>query len=497
MTVTFIATSPLHFPSRLQSHPPYPNMSTQPLSNAVSEAISYASSHGIIVAQTKSDPIGTALTHAPITLAPSPVHSPSYHKALKITNPLNTLCTNIAADTPYLRATLSETANADSDFTGRLLHMLPEQPIGRVQLSIFRFDYFIHEEHTQRSLRMVEMNCIAASFACLGTRTAQMHRYLARHPACPRLDVERMPCNDAMGHLAHGIAVTITEYANVYGRRSARLVCVMVVQPGERNAYDQDLLRIAVLEKSGVEVVRLTLAQVAERGQLEEGRLLVELEEREEVVEVAVVYYRAGYTPDDYLTENEWEARSMMESSLAANCPTIAMQLVGTKKIQQVLDKAGEVEKFVGEKEAAEIRETFASQYSLSQGSETEDIVKMAIERPDDYVLKPQREGGGNNLYSKKLKDALQTMSASERAGYVLMERIRPVVVKNVVIRGGKHGVTDIVSELGVYGVHISRDGEVVENYTAGTLLRSKAASADDGGVAAGVAVLDSPILVE
>lgn len=306
-----------------------------------------------------------------------------------------------------------------------------------------------------------------------------------------------MPKIDATDGLARGIGLAVAEYTKVHARGSRRVVCVMVVQPGERNAYDQDLLRIAVLEKCAVEIVRLSLAEIAERGRLEEGRLVVELEERGELVEVGVVYYRAGYTPDDYPTEREWEARSMMESSLAANCPTIGMQLVGTKKIQQVLDLTGEVEKFIGEEEATEIRQTFASQYSLSKGVETEDIVKVAIERPGDFVLKPQREGGGNNLYSKALKEALQRMSADERAAYVLMERIRPVVVRNVVIRGGKYSATDVVSELGVYGVHVSRSGQVVENYMAGTLLRSKAASEDDGGVAAGVAVLDSPVLVD
>lgn len=377
--------------------------------------------------------------------------------------------------------------------------MLPEQPPGKVQLSMFRFDYFVHEgkERQEPCLRMVEMNCIAASFACLGTRTAQMHRYLAKHPACPNFDLEQLPHNDATDGLARGIGIAVAEYTKVHGGGSTRVVCMMVVQPGERNAYDQDLLRIAVLEKCGVEIVRLSLADVGERGRLEAGRLMVELEERKEVVEVGVVYYRAGYTPDDYPTEKEWEARSMMESSLAVNCPTIAMQLVGTKKIQQVLDLAGQVEKFIGEEEAVEIRQTFASQYSLSKTVETERIVKMAIERPEDFVLKPQREGGGNNLYSKDLKEALQRMSADEREAYVLMERIRPVVVQNVVIRGGKYSVTDIVSEVGVFGVHVSRQGEVVENYMAGTLLRSKAASDDDGGVAAGVAVLDSPVLVE
>ena len=50
---------------------------------------------------------------------------------------------------------------------------------------------------------------------------------------------------------------------------------------------------------------------------------------------ISVVYYRAGYTPSDYPTEMEWKMRSLIESSTAIKCPSIAYQLAGTKKIQQ------------------------------------------------------------------------------------------------------------------------------------------------------------------
>ena len=37
-----------------------------------------------------------------------------------------------------------------------------------------------------------------------------------------------------------------------------------------------------------------------------------------------------------------------------------------------------------------------------------------ALAHPDKYVLKPQREGGGNNLYGAELKDALETLSPGQ-----------------------------------------------------------------------------------
>lgn len=51
---------------------------------------------------------------------------------------------------------------------------------------------------------------------------------------------------------------------------------------------------------------------------------------------MAIVYFRAGYTPTDYPSETEWAARLLVERCDAFKCPTVAYQLAGAKKIQQV-----------------------------------------------------------------------------------------------------------------------------------------------------------------
>ena len=45
---------------------------------------------------------------------------------------------------------------------------------------------------------------------------------------------------------------------------------------------------------------------------------------------------------------------------------------------------------------------------------------------PDKYVLKPQREGGGNNLYGEQLKDRLARREGL--SAFILMQRIRPPI---------------------------------------------------------------------
>ena len=83
----------------------------------------------------------------------------------------------------------------------------------------------------------------------------------------------------------------------------------------------------------------------------------------------------------------------------------------------------------------------------------------MAIANPHHYVLKPQREGGGNNVYGEKVREVLQSMHDSEeRNAWILMERITPPVQRGYMIRPGgpdTPDTVDLVSELGIFGVVI------------------------------------------
>ncbi len=159
--------------------------------------------------------------------------------------------------------------------------------------------------------------------------------------------------------------------------QSPGAVAAMVVQPGERNAYDQQWIQQQLWQAHGVDMVRLTLAQIGREGQLDsQGQLVV----GGRVVSVA--YFRcdlgaglgqagrlvclgacaaaaacsrlctrlqvlqqrpdpaplccsppprAGYTPTDYPSELEWQARALVERSAAAKCPTAAYQLAGER----------------------------------------------------------------------------------------------------------------------------------------------------------------------
>jgi len=385
------------------------------------------------------------------------------------------------------------------DFTGRLYKLFKEVivaqggPAAQVELGINRFDYFITDDASPE-LKQVEMNTIAASFGCLSTRTSTLHKYTRALLTGTSGD---LPPNNVQYQVASSIAMAHKLFLEVVEAASVRVV--MVVQPGERNVYDQEALTESLMEDFGIDCVRMTLEDIADLCSVREGdsALVVDgsntIGVRDQFV-VSIVYFRAGYSPDDYISEKCWAARQVVERSAAAKCPSLAYQLVGTKKVQQVLDKEGCVEKFLGPREAQAVRQCFARQWSMS-GEEGMEASKLALKDPSSYVLKPQREGGGNNFYGDEVAAAVKRMSADEKRAYVLMERIKPRVGETTLIRNGEMLAGSCVYELGMFGTLVAKK-EVIANSEAGHLMRTKLVGVDEGGVAAGAAVLDSPELV-
>lgn len=141
--------------------------------------------------------------------------------------------------------------------------------------------------------------------------------------------------------------------------------------------------------------------------------------------------------------------------------------------------------------------------------------VETARRDPQLFVMKPQREGGGNNVYGEMVARMLQSYAGAKPradsagasasaagagdslAAYILMQRIFPRTSTSVFVRGGHAASASAVSELGVYGVFLGDGTTTHLNAAAGHLLRTKVEGTDEGGVAAGFSVLDSPLLYD
>ncbi|PSN51649.1 Glutathione synthetase [Blattella germanica] len=385
-----------------------------------------------------------SLLVAPFILLPSTFPRKEFEKAVKIQIILNELVHKVAHDYEFLSSSLKSTIEVDK-FTGSLFKIYEtvrkEGVTQTLSLGLFRSDYLVHNA-ANNNIKQVEINTIASSFGGICTHIPSQHRYVLQE-------------------LGHGDKLKNVNNA----------VILFVVEDVTYNICDQRFHEFEIRKQNpSVKVIRRSLTEISHTAVLGANKELII-----DHMTVAVVYFRSGYEPAQYPTEAEWTARLTIERSRAIKCPSIHYHLAGTKKVQQALAKP--------------------------KNEEGNSAAEMAKTNPERYVLKPQREGGGNNVYGEKVREALQTMhNSEERTAWILMERISPPTQKGYMVRPGGPEVpklVDLVSELGIFGVVIGDAANIRSNRQVGYMLRTKLSDADEGGVAAGSGALDSPYLID
>ena len=186
---------------------------------------------------------------------------------------------------------------------------------------------------------------------------------------------------------------------------------------------------------------------------------------------------------------------------MAIKCPTIPLQLAGGKKVQEVLTRPGELEKFFGKEQGEDVKEMRDSWMGIWGLDDEAGFIKAQTDF-QNLVLKPQREGGGNNVYHTFIPSFLQTLPRKEREAWIVMELISvPSSVQGYLVRAGAgNGAVrgEVVSELGIFGWSLfGGENGVMKEKEVGWLMRTKGKESDEGGVAAGFSVLDSLVLID
>ena len=146
------------------------------------------------------------------------------------------------------------------------------------------------------------------------------------------------------------------------------------------------------------------------------------------------------------------------------------------------------------------LHRTFAKSFPLDESAAGLAARSLATspDKCQGYVMKPQREGGGNNFYGLDMVAQLEKTPEARWASYILMELITPPPARNAILRNGQVEEGGVISELGVYGTCLwdQETGEILSNEQAGYLLRTKGENSKEGGVAAGFGCMDSCYLV-
>ncbi|KAK3333306.1 hypothetical protein B0T19DRAFT_122320 [Cercophora scortea] len=469
----------------------------------------------------QGDPRGIFAVNAPVTLFPSPFPRSCFQEAKAIQTAYNELYASISQDADFLEGLVQEVAGGD-DFIANLwdvhLRVKGEGYVQSLDLGLFRSDYMVHQDGEALQIKQVEFNTIASSFGGLSAQTSKLHQYLAQteypllQAAGPHASGLDLPAN----HSAKGLAAGLADAFTAYGPSTlGHPTCVLfLVQDGERNVFDQRRLEYELQSTHGIPVFRLPFSEVLARTSIAPSsparQLLYSLPSSPaRVFEAAVVYLRAGYGPGDYPTPSAWEARHQIERSGAIACPSVLTQLAGMKKVQQVLatpEPSGGVptalRRFVpSETKAAGLLRTFTNIFPMDDTTPAGQAARKMATDPEackKYVMKPQREGGGNNFYRTAIPAHLASIPEAHWGSFILMELITPPPLENIILRNGALEQGGVICELGVYGTCLwdRKTKAVLHNEESGYLLRTKGDQSEEGGVAAGYGCMDSCSLV-
>ncbi|KAI4165682.1 MAG: hypothetical protein LQ342_000624 [Letrouitia transgressa] len=394
----------------------------------------------------------------------------------------------------------------------------------------------IHQESndftSNPTIKQVEFNTIASSFGGLSAKVSALHSYLHSSGAYPPtkdtslMRIQSLPSNPSITSLSHGLVVAHEAYGPSKRTPPLPLCILFIVQDPENNIFDQTALSTHIQTTYNIPVFRLPFRSIFDYTSISSipSRPLIytPLHAPDSYYEVTLCYFRAGYSPSDYdfSPTKAWQGRLHLERSAAIKCPSILTHLAGSKKIQQMLatPSSPHLARFLeGSSVAPEmverIRATFAAIYPLDGSPAGQRAIALATseETSAGYVLKPQREGGGNNVYGTKIPAFLRSLGDELTwRGHILMELIKPPPVRNSIFRNGEVQTGQVIGELGVYGVCLWRNGkgdgggrkdggkgEVLENWEAGFLLRTKGSESEEGGVAAGFGAVDSVCLID
>ncbi|CAL9729443.1 hypothetical protein MOUN0_G06942 [Monosporozyma unispora] len=465
----------------------------------IPEIAQWSLTNGLVLASDKA----TVAKAAPTTVFPTPIPRQSFDQAKALQKPFNQLYAQIA-NSEWLIKETEQLAKVDPDFTGKLFNLYQKYTAKSKQptkFGIFRSDYLIEEK--TKSVKQVEFNTVSVSFGGLSSKVGDLHSYLNvmgkyDNKGKPFYQAGELHTSESHVFIVRGILNAMNIYqVDLESKKRERdeKIVLFVVEEDELNIYDQKIIEYNLLKIYGIISVRCTFKDI--KTQFEYSTDKKRLIHKKTNNEVGVVYFRTGYDVADYSDEAAWETRGFLEESYAIKAPDLSVQLAGTKKIQQLLTKDSILSTYIDDANVKkQLSNSFVKIYPLDDSPEGKEGQKLAIEQPEHYVLKPQREGGGHNVYKKDIPAFLNDLPKEQWNAYILMEIIDTATRKeNFIVRDGQLSSEPIISELGIYGTIIFDKDHIANNDYSGSLLRSKLMTSNEGGVVAGFGCIDSMYL--
>jgi glutathione synthetase len=341
------------------------------------------------------------------------------------------------------------------------------------------------------------------------TRFSHLHKTGTSLPSQGiNADQSSFPPNASLEGLCSGLLAAHRIYGDPKSGHATKTGILLICQPVEWNIYEHRRIQYFLWSQNPtVPIYNLTLSSILDKTTVTDSRHLLYTPNPEaDPFEISVVFFRGGHDAEDYVSATEWAARQHLERSFAIKCPSILTQISCTKKVQQLLAKDSNLKRFVSDASSLRLKKTFMEMYPLdAQTADGQKGRQLALDPKSacGYVLKPQRECGGHNIYGAAIPGFLNALPESQWRSYILMRLIEPPSLKNTTLRNGEPTTQNVVNELGVYGACIWRGTrrannlDIIYNENAGWLVRTKNRAHAEGGIGAGFGYLDSLLLVD
>ncbi|KAL3099444.1 hypothetical protein niasHS_002899 [Heterodera schachtii] len=467
-------------------------------------AIEWAINHALVVRTNKRFAKGKVIAVIPqveyrsdctefasVTLLPSPFPREAFNKVVAVQEAMNLLYFRVANDYEFMMDAYKDVVKTDLHVRA-LVNILKEVHATGIKqpysVMIQRADYMVDVVgENNYEIKQVEVNCGAIASLALDSKITDLHTAMLRKVGM-NASKDVVPVNKPDQEFINMLYLAWQKF----GDPNAIVVILHFINSSPYNLdYTNIEMELARVSNGQIKMDFVTLKE-GKRLSLDPETFTLRLDGRV----VAVV--NSATSALGYLAYRaEMETRKTIELSTAIKAPSLAIAISSSKKIQQLLAKPGVLERFFPLPSDAPtidaIRETFTGMWALSQ-----EKIDDAIQNPGKYVLKPNRECGGNNYFDDEIPKKLQQFSLEQRAAHILMQRLHPLQVKNYFLRPyAKPTLCNTSGELGVYGFLMGNmvDGTVDRNVQSGHLLRTKLAHVNEGGVIEGAGVGDTPYL--
>ncbi|KAK4569606.1 hypothetical protein LTR86_003369 [Recurvomyces mirabilis] len=492
------------------------------VAQVVSDIKDYQITHGNLLKIVHfEEPTRVPSTGMNVSCKPTPFPRDMYDHAMALQQSMNELYIYALSDTNWLHSVLapqieSEPEGVMAKLWGVYLKCLEAGPVQELTCGIFRSDYMLQEEALgggSVDSEAKERKSVEEAQDTGPSNTLPANSNISSIVSCLATAYQT--------HLEQ-LRVEPTADAGDQDETTQHATCVlMVVQPFNFNVADERPIEYGLWEDGKIPCYRCEWQDVLSYIRLGPHReLLYRPSNTAKEFEVSVVYYRAGYDLREYMDDAGVETRFTLEMSRAIKCPDVLGHLIGFKSVQRALSEVGVVERFLRSEQnrdqAGALRSTFMAMSALDDSSEGRQARVIATDhgRAKDYVLKPNLEGGGNNVFGEDIPDFLNSIPDDEWHKFILMHLITPPArTMGVLITSEDVYEGPVVSELGVLGFvmwrrhgagrgkgkakeGISVEANIVHNEMVGWTFKTKPREVNEMSVVKGYGCFDCPMLV-